>query len=86
MATLTTGEQSSRVRDGEEASRSSIAIAETCRVRLGHIRQRLLGHGTGRGRPAVEFAFGLAGVERGVLATASRVAPAFGVNGDPHSA
>ena len=76
MATLTTGEPS-LVRDGERAFRSSIAMAETCRVRLGDIRQRLFGHGTGRRRRAVAFA--LAAGKRGVLATASRVAPAFGV-------
>jgi hypothetical protein len=56
MATLTTGEHSSRLRDGEQASRGSIAMVETWRVTLGRIRQRLLGHETGRGRRAVVFA------------------------------
>jgi hypothetical protein len=82
MATLTTGEPSLGA-DGEEESRSSIAMAKTWRVTLGHLRDRLLGHGTGRGRRVVAFA--LAGAKRGVLATASRLAPSFGLNGYPHS-
>jgi hypothetical protein len=51
-------------------------MVETWRVTFGRIRQRLLGYGTGvvderwRSRPAAE---------RGVLASVSRVAPAFGV-------
>jgi hypothetical protein len=55
MATLTTGEPSLGA-DGEEESRSSIAMAKTWRVTLGHLRDRLLGHGTGRGRRVVAFA------------------------------
>jgi hypothetical protein len=78
MATLITGEHSSRFRDGEEASRGSIAMVETWRVTLDHIRQRLLGHGTG---VVDERSRSRSPAERGALATASRVAPAFGGNG-----
>jgi hypothetical protein len=39
MATLTTGEPSLAA-DGEEESRSSIAMAKTWRVTLGHLRER----------------------------------------------
>jgi hypothetical protein len=46
MTTFTTGERSLAA-DGEEESRSSIALAKTWRVTLGHLRERLPGHGTG---------------------------------------
>jgi len=54
------------------------ATVETWRVTLDHIRQRLLAHGTG---VVDERSRSRSPTERGALATASRVAPAFGGNG-----
>jgi hypothetical protein len=66
MATLNTGEKS-LVRDGERAFRSSIEMAETCRV-----TSVTFGGACSVTEPGpvdTRIAFALAGAERGVLAT-----------------